>query len=156
MNLNYAVPANILKRILAFVVDILLVELVILFPLNNILRKMFMQTGYGSISEAYAIASSQQYNSLFLFVSAVSGVVALVYFAVLEYKLGQTVGKIMFNLKVVSTKGRITIWRALVRSLFVIPFVPFSYLWIIDPLFYLFNKKQRFSEHISNTAVVEG
>jgi len=83
-------------------------------------------------------------------------ILALFYFAILEYKLGQSIGKIFMNIKVISITKKLLFWQCIGRSLFLLPVFPFFLLWAIDPLFLFFNKKgQRLSEFLTKTKVVE-
>jgi len=81
---------------------------------------------------------------------------AILYFMLLEKKLNQSPGKILFNLYVVSQEKELKYWQLFVRNMFLIPFFPFVLLWIIDPIVMLFTKQnQRLSEILSRTKTVE-
>jgi uncharacterized RDD family membrane protein YckC len=70
----------------------------------------------------------------------------------MEYTTGQTVGKRMFGLQVVTEKGsRIGIGQAIVRQLPV-----FFQIFTIDALFALFtDRRQRAFEMLTKTRVVD-
>ena len=102
-----------------------------------------------------------------VYASAVAiALIILSYFVFTEWKLGQTLGKMMFGLFVVAEtngrqekldiKERVKFWQALVRSAYFVPIFPLFFLIIIDPIYMLFNKNgQRLSERLSRTRVVE-
>ena len=74
----------------------------------------------------------------------------------LEKKMGQTIGKVLMRIYVVSDNNNLKTWQLLTRNLIFIPIFPFVLLWIIDPLFMFFTKtNQRLTEILSKTKVVE-
>lgn len=148
-------PASVWKRLLSFVADLLIINLVIFFPFKRIIQKSIPE--FSSYSEAYTfLASNQIYTTTLTIVSIVMSLFAILYFALLEYKLQQTPGKILFNISIISETKKLSFWQSIVRSLFIIPVFPFFLLWIIDPLFMFFTKtNQRLSEVISKTKTIE-
>ena len=75
---------------------------------------------------------------------------------IMEKKLNQTPGKMLFNLYVNSQTKDLKYWQLFIRSIFLIPLFPFVLLWLIDPLVMFFTKEnQRLSEILSKTKVVE-
>ena len=95
-------------------------------------------------------------NNAILWVSIALSALTLSYFTILEWKLGQTLGKMILKINVKSEHKTIKIWQAFVRNLFLIPVFPFIALWIIDPLFMLFTKNnQRLMEILSKSKVVQ-
>ena len=81
---------------------------------------------------------------------------ALLYFYLLEKKLAQSIGKVLFGLYVRSQEKELKRWQIFVRSMFLMPVFPFVLLWLVDPIVMLFNKEnQRLSEILSKTKVVE-
>ncbi|MEK6949322.1 MAG: RDD family protein [Nanoarchaeota archaeon] len=146
--------ASILKRALAFAIDILFVEFVILFPFSSVLEEIVPEES--SFYEAFSILSSGSYDSLLGLVAFFTAIPTIAYFAILEKKIGQTIGKRLLNLYVVSQTKELKYWQAFVRSIFLIPIFPFVLLWIIDPVVMFFSKeRQRLSEILSRTKVVE-
>ncbi len=146
--------ASILKRALAFAIDILFVEFVILFPFSGALGRILPEES--SVYDAFSILSSGPYDSLLRLVGLFTAIPTIAYFAILEKKIGQTIGKRLLKLHVVSQEKEIKYWQAFVRSMFLIPIFPFVLLWIIDPLVMFFSKeRQRLSEILSRTKVVE-
>lgn len=148
-------PALVWKRLLAFVADLLVINLVLFFPFKRIIQKSI--PAFASYSEAYRfLASHQSYTRTITIVSLTMSLFAILYFALIEYKIQQTPGKMLFNLFIISDTKKPSFWQFIVRSFFIIPAFPFFLLWIIDPLFMFFTKtNQRLSEILSKTKTVE-
>lgn len=148
-------PALVWKRLLAFLTDLLIINLTLFFPFKKIIQKSIPE--FSSYSEAYTfLASNQSYTHTLTIVSLVMSLFAILYFALLEYRIQQTPGKMLFNISVVSEAKEIGFWQCAARSLFIIPIFPFFLLWVIDPLFMFFTKtNQRLSEILSKTRTVE-
>ena len=147
--------ASVLKRIIAFFIDILIINFIILFPFKKIFYNVIPDTE--SFSETMNFLSSNtEYNTFVTIIMLLVAVLAFLYFVILEKKLGQTPGKMLFNLYVKSQTKNLNYWQLFVRSMFLIPVFPFVLLWIIDPIVMLFTKEnQRLSEILSKTKVVE-
>ena len=146
--------ASILKRIAAFLTDLLILDLIIAFPFQKLLEKMIPSA---SASEIYRqISTNPALANQVYFIITLVGLMFIAYFAILEYKLGQTVGKMIFNIHVVSTKEKedLKFWQCLFSNLIFIPLFPFIILWAVDPI-YLFITKQTFSNSLTKTKVVE-
>ena len=78
--------------------------------------------------------------------------ISIFYFIALEYRLRQSIGKMIMRIYVVSDIKELRIWQVLVRSLFLLADI----IWIVDIIYYLFNKeKRRLFEVLSKTRTVE-
>ncbi len=146
--------AAIWKRALAFILDILIIDFFILTAYDKVLLRILDGS---SISQIINIlqTNSKLYAGVIVLV-ALMFILIIAYFSLLEFLIGQTPGKMLFNLRVV-TKDSLEIpkcWQCTLRSLFIIPVFPFILLWIIDPI-YLIWKKERLSEWISKTKVIQ-
>jgi len=152
---TFAGPALVWKRLLAFLADLLIINLILFFPFKKIIQKSIPQ--FSSYSEVYSfLYSNQGYTKMLTTISLIMSIFAVLYFAWIEYKIQQTPGKMLFNISVVTETKNLAFWQCLVRSLFIIPIFPFFLLWIIDPIFLFFTKtNQRLSEIISRTKTVE-
>jgi hypothetical protein len=148
-------PAIIWKRIAAFILDMFVIEFVLAFPFQSVIKSII--PGGISYAEAYQFfAGNPQFTAMLSTLMFIVSILALFYFSVCEYKLGRTVGKIFMNITVTSENKKLSYWQCLGRSLFLLPVFPFFLLWFIDPLFLFFNKKgQRLSEVLTKTRVVE-
>ena len=142
------------KRILAFFIDILIVAVFVLFPFASLFEKI-LPKDY-SFSEMLSLLSSTEYTGYALSIYLASSILMLLYFYLLEKRMGQTIGKKLLNIYVVSDNNDLKRWQLLVRNLVFIPVFPFDLLVIADPLFMIFTKTgQRLSEILSRTKVVE-
>ena len=135
--------ATIWRRVLSFVVDILLVDLILFAPFT----KFFTQ----SIDFRSIIAQEISLPATLLLAAFFMGIVALLYFALLEWTVGTTVGKMFFGL---SVAGNRSLGRCLFRHLYLLPIFPFTILWIIEPL-HLIWFKERLLERWSKTSTVQ-
>lgn len=79
------------------------------------------------------------------------GTIVFLYFTILEYYIGQTIGKKILGLYV---SGNRTIKSCMIRNLFAFPIFPFRIFWILDPLFIII-KKERLLERWSKTNTVQ-
>jgi len=148
---TFLMPAAVWKRALAFIADLLVINLVIGFPFRGILERVIPQDM--NILK-YTLEGSQ--TAALTAVSVSLSILTILYFSILEYKLDQSVGKILFNIYVMNDKKKKSFWQYLVRSMFLLPFMPFVALWLADPSYMLFNREnRRFTEVLSKTKVVE-
>jgi len=136
------------KRFLAFLLDVAVVEFIITKPLNKIVGDSFSgELGFSSFSELAAGSGK------LIFVSLVMGLLWVMYWAVLEYKIGQTLGGLVFKLRAKSEKGSLSFGRAFIRNLSKLSIM----LLLIDSINMFFTeKRQRFLEVYSRTMTVEG
>lgn len=140
-----ATGASFWKRSIAFIIDFLLMDLIffssfkkyLIIPETNF-KEVFMQN-------AAALPNG------FLASAILMGVIALLYFSLMEYYLGYTIGKQILGLRVVGKKGFVYF---LLRNAFTIPIFPFTLFWIIEPIM-LLRKKPRVLEQISQTQTIE-
>lgn len=147
--------ASVLKRMLAFIADILIVNLLILWPFRGTLESLLPNSDSFSKTLDYFSRNPDLGGNITIIMFGVS-LLTILYFYLLEKKLGQTPGKMLFGLYVKSQDKELRKWQLFVRSMFLIPIFPFILLWIIDPIVMLFNKEnQRLSEILSKTKVVE-
>ena len=146
-------PALIWKRIAAFFIDLLMLNIVVLLPVRKILQSIIPENY--SFSEAYKLLSSTTSTGYITSVSIVMSIFAILYFYLLEKNMKQTIGKMLMKIYVVADDNA-RAWQFLARNLVFIPVFPFILLLILDPLFMFFTKtNQRLSEILSKTRVVE-
>lgn len=147
--------ASVLKRIIAFIIDILLVNLIILFPFRRLFDSIIPQTSSFSKTFEFLSENSGFSGTITIIMFAVA-LITILYFMTFEKKLGQSPGKMILNLYVESSKKDLKYWQLFVRSMFLIPVFPFILLWFIDPIVMFFTKEnQRLSEILSSTKTVE-
>ena len=146
-------PALIWKRILAFLIDFAIM-LFVLTPLTDLLGNAVPKDA--SFSEAYKLLLNEvSMKSYPVFVYLFASILIFIYFYKLESKYGQTIGKKLMNIYVVSTEDKLKKWQCIVRGLMFIPIFPFDLLILVDPLVMFATKtNQRLSEILSKTRVV--
>lgn len=148
------VPSSVLRRILAFIIDMLILDFIIFTPFSAVIRKMIPNMDFALVSSALQ-SNRETANLIFLILTFVS-FFSLLYFALLEYKLGATIGKKILGLEVVPDKGSMRFWQTIVRTLFIFPVFPFILFWIIDPLYLAMSgTNQRLLERFSMTRTIQ-
>jgi uncharacterized RDD family membrane protein YckC len=141
--------ATIRKRVFAFLIDILLLNIIIITPFRDIFIALVPKEPFTftlTIESLYALQAVTNYILIFAFF----------YFVLLEFTLGQTVGKLLMNLKVKGIKKKPTFMQCMLRSLFLFPLFP-SIIFTIDIVYMFFFSKtrQRLTENLSKTIIVE-
>ena len=142
------IPATLWKRLLAYIVDTLVIGIFVEVSFIGLSKKAF-----GSLSEkTFLSATIPEITLPIVIMTLVIAVLSLLYWSVLEYKLGQSLGKMLFKLYVDSETGKLTFAQTLVRN---IPKTS-SLLLIIDSLALLGAPYyKRFTERWSQTYVVD-
>jgi len=148
-------PKNLIwKRIFAFLIDIIIIEFIVNLSFNDLIKKQLNING--NFLEIYQTLSGnyQQFTSLFLFISIITAIIALIYFTIFELKMQQTLGKMIFNLKVKSVKGKLNLKQVLIRNTpKVLFFIDGLFLVLLIDLFYLIFKKERLFDKWARTTV---
>ena len=148
-------PALLWKRIAAFFIDATIINLFILFPFRRLFQNIIPKDY--SFSEAYKLLSTSiDYTKFISSVSFAMLILVILYFFMMEKRMGQTIGKMLMKIYVVSDNNQLKAWQLLTRNIVFVPIFPFILLWILDPLFMFFTKtNQRLTEILSRTKVVE-
>lgn len=152
---NYAVPAAIWKRAVAFVIDLFVINLFILTPFKPILSSKVPVGGtYSEMMEFFA--SNPEQMSTIVTAMMVVTALTLIYFTLMELKLQQTIGKMIMGIFIVSETKELKFFPLLLSNITFIPFFPFMLLWLIDPV-YMFTspKAQRLMERVTGIQQVE-
>tara|TARA_Y100000310_G_C20557282_1_gene751210 strand:- start:460 stop:993 length:534 start_codon:yes stop_codon:yes gene_type:complete len=147
--------ASLIKRGVAFVIDIAIINLIISYPLKSYINQLIPT--FTSFTETYNyFLANQELSYSLMSISIAISVLSIAYFTILESNLGQSIGKKFLHLKVISLEKNPKIWQHIIRNIFLIPLFPFLLLWIIDPIYIFFNTDgQRLTESISKTKVIE-
>lgn len=148
-------PASLWKRAFAYVIDIFVINLVIIMPFQKVLEDLGKGFADKGILETYKLLLQSDMQTimpkLFLIFAAIS-FLSVLYWAVLEHKIGQSVGKILFNIYVKSQTNQLTFWQCFLRNVTKISTLPL----ILDASYMIFTRSyQRYFEKISKTVVVE-
>ncbi|MAG45485.1 MAG: hypothetical protein CMH63_01790 [Nanoarchaeota archaeon] len=133
------------KRVLAFFVDLAIVDLIITKPLNNLVDVKEVS----SINEVLSLLSL---NNLFL-ISLLIGLLGVLYWTILEFKIGQTLGALIFNLRMRTEDNKeAEFGRVFLRNITKLSII----FLLIDSIHIFFSpKKQRFFEKLSKTRTME-
>ena|SRR3989344_1666027 len=136
------------KRIIAYLIDLSVVNLIINSPFRSLLSSLIPKEG--NIFQLYSSLSSLPIAKILL-ISLVSGIFAVLYWAILEYRIQQTLGCIILNIKVKPLSKRYTFSQSLIRNITKLSTI----LLILDSFFIFGNeKKQRFTEKLSDTMTI--
>ncbi len=136
-----AFPASLWKRTSAYIIDLLIIT-AITFPL---LRSFSTPE-----EEITNIATKGTQTLSTTFTGIMTALIIILYFSVFEYKLHQTIGKMLFRIEVVSAK-KLTFTQCLLRNLSKISLV----VLFIDTLYMLKSGSLRFLDKIAQTQVAE-
>ena len=136
------------RRILSFIFDLLMINTVILWPFQKVLEK------YSLVSSFSDLLTTDTFPMQLYYIFFIISLLALCYFAFFEYYLGQTPGQLLFDIHVIAKDGRLTLWRCIVRNIFILPLFPFYIFWIIEPIHMIFTK-DRLLERITHTQLVD-
>ena len=135
------------KRILAYIIDAIVVSFIIAVPL-----KTFKADGWAdmqswtSITEGVTAPFGEAVK-----MGVIVAIITILYWALMEYYIKQSLGKMVFRLEVRSTKKNLTFKQCLIRNVTKIDGV----ILFLDTLYLIVKKKnQRFFEKISETEVV--
>ncbi len=136
------------KRILAYIIDIFIVNSIIVKPLNNLLKF----SGNMGMNNLLSFLESLLTLRRFLIVTLISGIITILYWSVLEYKIQQTLGSLLLNIKVKSETKKTNFLQFLVRNITKIS----PAILAIDSIQVLYSdKKQRFTEKLSKTVTIK-
>ncbi len=141
------------RRSIAFFIDLIIIQLVIISPFREILRRIVPA---GSFKESYLMLSAAGASNAIYAVSFFIALMIFIYFTFTEYIAGQSIGKKIMGLRVVSETEKLSLSQVILRNLAMLPFFPFIVLWLIDPGFMMFTKTQRrLSDILARTNVIQ-
>ena len=143
------------KRFLAFIVDYLVADFFIITYFNRPFQELIPK-GLNTGDTMNYFNSNPGIVGKLSFLMALMGFLVFLYFMISQKYFGQTIGMKLFNLRLISEnkKRNIESWQFIVRNLFLIPTIPFIFLWIIDPI-YLIIYNRKFTDKISKVRLVE-
>lgn len=125
------------KRLFAYIIDVLIVDVVVAYPFEKQLGKI----------NGFSLSLS---GDLFIAVLII-GILTVFYWAILEYSMRQSIGKMVMRI-FVNAPQKTNMWMFLLRNLSKISVLTLA----LDSL-YMFATKQhrRYFEILSNTEVLE-
>ncbi len=142
-------PASFWKRLIAYIIDVAILSVVVSYPFRQIINNIINGKDFISTYDFF-INNPEQLTKLIL-ISIIIGVLYLIYWIILEYRLQQTIGKIIMNIQVVSETKSLTLSQVFLRNLTKVS----TLLLVIDSLPLIFNKQKRIFDRLANTMVVE-
>lgn len=147
---------SIWKRGFAFLIDLLIIQVIVNLAFSNYIEKSI---GDGmNIIETYQYinANYELFSGFLLTISIITAAILLIYLTLLEWKLNQSLGKMIFKIKVSSYNKKLKLWQALIRNLpkalFLINYV--SWIFLFD-LIYLAFTRTRFFDKLAGTYLVK-
>src|SRR3989344_3482569 len=128
------------RRVGAYILDCFIISFLVITPFDS---EFHIDAQAGNLSELLSIVS-QLWSLDFIFLSFVISLLILFYWSFLEWKFGQSVGKLFFRLRVKSTrKGPIRLRQAVVRNVTQLSTI----LLALDVLYMLVKRgSQRYTE----------
>lgn len=148
-------PASLWKRAFAYIIDSFVINLIIIMPFQKLLEDLGKGFSDKGFFEVYKILYQSDLKSIMpklFFMFTIISLLSVLYWAILEYKIGQSVGKILFNIHVKSQTEKLTFWQCFLRNITKVSTLPL----ILDASYMIFTKGyQRYFEKVSKTFVVE-
>lgn len=148
-------PASLWKRAFAYIIDSFVINLIITMPFQKPLAELSKGIADKSFLEAYKALLQTDFQAVLpklFFMFTITAALSVLYWAILEYKTGQSVGKILFNIHVKSQTEQLTFWQCFLRNITKISTLPL----ILDTGYMILTKGyQRYFEKLSRTVVVE-
>ena len=141
---NKEVPASLWKRLLAYILDVLIINLIVIIPFSPALK---------NLEKDIPNLLFNQNNKELIMISTIITILTLFYFIALEFKTRQTIGKMALGIHVSNIERKeLTITQIIMRNLTK----PFTLILIVDTVYMFFKKtNQRLFEVFSRTQVVE-
>ena len=135
--------APLWKRVVAYIIDILIINSIVVLPFRDSLNEIYKEGALFNVN----------FNDIksVLLMSVIIAILSLIYWVILEYKIQQTIGKHIMNIHVISMTKKMDFSQVIIRNVTKIS-LP---LLILDVLYMLNNKSQRYTERLSNTKVIE-
>jgi uncharacterized RDD family membrane protein YckC len=149
------------KRLLALAVDLLMLWLIsqLVMSFLPISRELTAQVGASPTWDAMSklADTNPQFMRVMTLVFFCVSLVYLVYFTLMQFVFGQTLGMRLNDIVVTEVPGKKRhIWRYLVRNLWIIMWPLSLLVWIVDLMFFAFDANgQRLLEKLSGTIVKE-
>jgi len=148
-------PASLWKRGFAYIIDVFVINLVIIMPFQKVLDELGKGFADKSLFETYKLLTQPELQAVMpklLLIFALISFLSILYWAILEYKIGQSLGKILFNIYVKPQTKEITFWQCFLRNITKVSTLPL----VLDASYMLFTRSyQRYFEKLSKTFVVE-
>ena len=128
------INASIFKRLLAFIIDLLIVYFIVTITFSSTISQYIPESASlgEMVAEINRLTSDPSFQSLMYMMSLSFTLILIIYFVVLEWKLGQTLGKMLFNVHVKSERKKLTLLQMVIRNLSFIFLTFFQLLFLLD------------------------
>ena len=146
--IKYKEQVSIWKRGFAFIIDMIIIQFIVSLNFNK-----FLEDSLGSDKSLIDLFNTglENYSTLqpkLLLISIVTAIAALIYFTLMEFKLRQTLGKMIFKIRIISSNKKLEFYQVLLRnipkSLFFINYT--IWIFLIDIIYYNFTRKRLFDK----------
>ncbi len=136
------------KRAFAYVIDLLIISFIVYLPMNG----LFGGVPEGEMSSLLNYLSAKpELTFSFFMISMILGLLTVMYWALLEFYISQSVGKVAMRIKIRSLTGKLTFKQCFFRNLSKVS----TFLLFLDVLYGIFKKDyRRYFEVVSGTEVV--
>ena len=153
---SFIAPASLLKRLLAFVIDLIIINFIIFMPFERLLAKIIPQN-LSFIQTYEYIQTNPKLINILSILSIITGILIVLYFSIFEWKIQQTPGKMLMKIYIIPEHGKqLRLMNYIISNLTFIPVFPFILLWIIDPIYLITSKKnQRLMEKLTRILTIE-
>ena len=144
--LSKETPAPLWRRLAAYLLDVGVLAFILLPLQPSFALELDSFTALYSLFTAQPTLGWQ-----FLLLVAVTLVLSLAYWSILEYQYHQTFGKYLLRVRVMSEEKHLRYGQCLLRNLAKLS----SFLLLLDVLYMVFKRtSQRYSETLARTTVV--
>ncbi len=148
--MGYQKPNLLWRRYIAFFIDFIVVYFIVVIPFRPFLNSLPQTKDF---SQFYSLFSAEKLTALkpLFYIALTVSFLTILYWSILEYKTGQTLGKKLLNIKVNSKENELTFWQCFLRNISKI-----NTLILILDVFYMwyYQTNQRYLEVLSKTEVV--
>ncbi len=135
------------KRIFAYIIDLVIVNIIVIIPFKPLLESL----SKNNADSIYSVLASSDKIGLTILVGLTITLLIVMYWAILEYKLQQSVGKMFFNLYVITKNNKLKFSQCFIRNITKSS----TLLLILDSLnIFKSDKQQRYFEKLSNTYII--
>ena len=141
-------PAPLYKRIIAYLIDLAIVNFVIISPFKSLLSSLIPTAT--NFPEFYTSLTSMLSTKVMI-IGLISGLFAILYWSILEFKIQQTLGSLILGISVMPLTKKYTLSQALLRNV-----TKFSTLLLLLDSIFIFksDKNQRLTERLSKTMTI--
>ena len=138
---------SIWKRGFAFLIDVIIIQFIVNLNFSKVLDTELSDKSLVELFN-YSLENHSSLEPKLLLISIVTAVSALIYFILFEWKLRQTIGKMILKIKVNSETKTLEFWQALVRNIPKAAFFVNYTVWIflIDLIYHSFTRKRLFDK----------